>query len=395
MIYILGINSFIGRNFYLKLKREKLPVFCLSHADYESLHAVTDNDTIINFCGVNRATTETDYNDGNFIFVKDIINVIKKGMARPYFIHISSLMVHGFLDKQLNDLPEYQRYFIISKLNAERYIIDNYPDDKLCIIRPSNIYGYDCQPYTNNLLVTLIYEKITQNYKTFKINKNCIRNFLSIDGLCDSILSILRSQRHGIYNIVSNNSIDLQSLLQVLYNGDIPELFDVLDGDLNRPGNVTDHSQTICVDEDLRNNVASTEEKMKHYIKLNDYVLYEKKNRLSQPRGDMVEISSLHGKRLYMITIAEHAIRGNHCHFEQIEHFYMSCGRAIYLLSHKDNPNIILFKILNRDDSIIIKPPIIHTLINDFVANKCEVFVVSTQEFIANQIPDTQYINII
>lgn len=73
----------------------------------------------------------------------------------------------------------------------------------------------------------------------------------------------------------------------------------------------------------------------------------------------------------------------------------MNHGKVIFLLSHKDNPDIISFKILDRDDSIIIKPHIIHTLVNDFISNTCEVIILSTQAFIANQIPDTEYITII
>jgi len=398
MIYIVGIGSFIGRNFYLKLKKLKSigPVFCLSHNEIGRLKSIVkSDDTIINFCGINRGKTQGEYDDANYVFVKNLHQLMTDHGVTPFFIQISSFMVHGFAGKLLSDLPEYQRYFINSKLNAENYLTQNYPKEKLCIVRPSNIYGYDCEPYANNLLVTLIFEKITKNYKTTNINKNCIRNFLSIDGLCDQLVTFVQTQQTGIYNLVSNHTINLQSLMDILHGDQMPSEINIVDGDLTQPGQRNDQSQTICIEENLVNNVVLTEQKMTNFLNINDLISIQTLKRLSQPRGDMVEISDLHSQRLYMITLTDHSIRGNHYHYQQIEHFYMSRGKAIYVLAHKDHPEVTLFKILDRDQTIAVKPPIIHTLINDFINNECEVFVVSTQPFIPNQVPDTEYVHIV
>lgn len=393
MIYIIGIRSFIGRNFYLKLKKLKYPVFCLSHNEIRRLSSIVKTeDTIINFCGINRGKTQTEYLDANDVFVQNLQQLMVENGVTPFFIQISSFMVHGFFNKQISELPEYQRYFINSKLNAENYLIGNYPAEKLCIIRPSNIYGYDCEPYANNLLVTLIFEKITKNYKTTHINRNCIRNFLSIEGLCDLLVTFVQTQKSGIYNVVSNNLIDLELLIKTLYGDDLPSEINIVDGDATQPGHRNDQSQTLCIEENLADLMVRTEQKMRNLFKINDLIQIDHKVRLSQPRGDMVEISDLHSQRLYMITLNDHSIRGNHYHFEQIEHFYMNRGKVIYVLAHRDNPDVQMFKILDRDHSIQVRPLIIHTLINDFISNECEIFVVSTQPFIPNQTPDTEYV---
>ena len=62
------------------------------------------------------------------------------------------LFTKSFENKNINALSEYQQWFITSKLNGEQYLRENYPEQSLCILRPSNIYGYDCTPYYNNLL---------------------------------------------------------------------------------------------------------------------------------------------------------------------------------------------------------------------------------------------------
>ena len=42
----------------------------------------------------------------------------------------------------------YQKFFINSKSDGEKFLVQNYPNNKLCIIRPSNIYGFNCKPDT-------------------------------------------------------------------------------------------------------------------------------------------------------------------------------------------------------------------------------------------------------
>ena len=48
-----------------------------------------------------------------------IITILNK--KNPYFIHVSSLMVYGFENKNINDVIDYQKWFITSKLCGENY----------------------------------------------------------------------------------------------------------------------------------------------------------------------------------------------------------------------------------------------------------------------------------
>ena len=398
LVYLLGINSFIGRNLYISLLKKKYQVYCLNHNEIDKLTNVKDEDIIVNFCGVNRAEKEDDYNDGNYLFIKKIIDALNHNNVKPYFIHLSSLMVKGFLNIDFNNLPLQQKYFIDSKLRAEKYLIDNFVvGDKLLIVRPSNIYGYDCAPYYNNLLVTLLYEKISGKYKTNNINKNCVRNFLSVDGLCCELVEMIESKKYGIYNVVSNKTIGLKFLLELIYSDNVPAEINITEGESNIPQlDNMPGEETVIINEDIHSLIKETEDNMKKFIETNNQIEIIKLNRLRDiKRGDMVEISGLNGQRLYMITVNDHAIRGNHYHYKQIEHFYLNKGKVVFLLAHRDNPNVIAFKVLNTDELIVVNPLIIHTLINDFIDNRCEVFVVSTQPYIPNSSPDTEYVNLL
>ncbi|AYV83498.1 MAG: NAD-dependent epimerase/dehydratase family protein [Hyperionvirus sp.] len=365
-------------------------MFCLSNKDINKLSNITNEDIVINFCGVNRATTEGEYIAGNETFV---INLVESfGKSRPFLVHLSSLMVYGFEDINNKDLSAYQRFFIDSKLNGEKHLINNYPNDKLCIIRPSNIFGFDCEPYYNNLLVTLIHEKITGNQKITKINKNCKRNFLSVSGLSQQIMNIIIQKRFGTYNIISNNDIKYDELVNILYDNNKPDYISIVDDASSVMNQKYLDDKNILIHEDFPTKIFETESKMINLLKINESIEIKKLGKLSQSRGDMVEISDLNNRRLYLITIKPNAVRGNHYHFIQHEHFYINRGKILYLFAHKENPEAILIKILDEGTLIKVNPLIIHSLANNFIGEDSEIIIVSTQEFIPNQSPDTVYV---
>ncbi len=243
----------------------------------------------------------------------------------------------------------------------------------------------------------MVYEKINKLCKINKINKNCIRNMLSIEGLCNEYLTIIKDKKAGLFNILSNNDINLEQLTSILYKSNIPDYFEILDGELNVPNmeNKNIMGENIVHYENINEKIKKLEVDMRIYLNLKDNIEIKKLTTLSQPRGDMVEITDLTSKRLYKITLTKNSVRGNHFHFKQIEDFYINKGSVIFLLCHKDNLDVIYCFKAFKNDLIRIKPNIIHTLANDYYDNVPEIIISSTQEFIPNRIPDTEYINIV
>jgi len=304
-------------------------------------------------------------------------------------------MIYGFKNKNIDDLTNYQKWFIMSKLKGEQYLINNYSKDKLTIIRPSNIYGYNCTPYYNNLLSTLVYEKINKMNMICNINTNCIRNFLSIEKLCESIKDIIIKKNPGIYNILSNNNINLKVVLSYIYDDNIPKYFVLNAGDNDIIDMYEDNSVNIIINENINDEIKRLEQKMKVFLKLKSEIEHKTLNVLTHPRGDMVEISNLVSKRVYKITLTQNAIRGNHYHYEQTEEFYTSKGIVTYLLAYSQEPSVIYMFKSCENNVVRIKPLIIHTLTNDYLNNIPEIIVTSSQEYITNSTPDTKYVNII
>lgn len=384
MIYILGINGFIGRNIYLFFKKLNYELRCVSHKQIDILRDCNNDDIIINCCGINRSHLYEEYYQGNYIFIKELLTIIQN---KPFLIHISSLMVNNFTT---DTHVVHQKDFIKTKMLGEKLLINDYDNNKLCIVRPSNIYGYDCEPYYNNILVTLVYEKIVDKRVTTNINKNCIRNFLSIKGLCSTISNIIKNKTVGVFDVLSNNYLNLEQLIMIIYNDNIPEYINILDNDISVL-NISENDK-IIIEEDIKDNILKLENSMINYNNLKSYLNFTPINIIKQERGNMAELSNLESKRLYYITINEGHSRGNHYHLKQIETFYTHKGCVIFTLSHINDIDTVLFKILDCDQSVTIKPLIIHTLTNDFIKNECEVFITSTQEYIKNSAPDTIYV---
>ena len=205
------------------------------------------------------------------------------------------------------------------------------------------------------------------------------------------MIKIIENKKNGIYNILSNNNINLEELIYLIYD-EKPENIIISDGEYNEINNV--NADNIIINENLKENIDKLILDMKIYQKLKENVLVKNLNSLDQSRGLMVEISNLNSKRLYKITLTQHSVR-NHFHYKQIEDFYTNSGKVTYLLAYSEYPDIILNITSNKNDFIRVIPNIIHTLTNDFLDNIPEIIISSTQEFIANSIPDTKYVNLI
>lgn len=391
MIYILGCNSFIAKHLYIRLKQNDHKIVLLSHHELNLLSDINDDDLIINCCGVNKGDTKEDFENGNYNFVKELYQSFHKS---PYLIHLSSLMVNGFKDFFNNDIlienmPDNQRWFIESKLKGDNYLLQNYDNNRLCIIRPSNIYGYNCKPYYNNLLSTMVYEKINGLCKINKINKNCYRNMISIKTVIDKIVGVIDERKTGICEIVSNNTISLEDLSNLIHN--YQNSIQIVDESYTTPIIFTEDR----IEESLNSNISKLEDDMNIYYKLLDKIDIDHRKNLSQIRGNMVEISNLNGARLYKITITQNSVRGNHYHLKQTEDFFVNSGKVVFILAFSEHPDIICNFISCENELIRIYPGIIHTVSNDFIYNISEIIISSTQKFIPNDSPDTEYIKLI
>ena len=388
-IYLIGKQGFIAKNLYKLLKKKEIACVVCSHRNIEGLKEITNEDVIINTAGVNNAQTREEYEDGNFIFPQKLVELLNG--KTPYFVHLSSYMVLGFEKQDKSLLSEKNRYFVDTKMAGENFLRQNVKNN-LCILRPSNIFGYDCRPYYNNIVSTLVYEKILRLRKVTRLNKNSLRNFLSVESLCFEILECVTSKRLGTWNVLSNNTVSLETVIKNIWQTVVPSYFSIFDGPLEIP---KIGENNIVIQEDFLTVIKKLETDMRIYLKILESLEFEKKYNISQERGDMIEISDLESKRLYKITINPGQYRGNHFHYHQTEEFFTNHGSVVYLFTLSDNVNIIHIEHAKENEIIRVFPLIVHTLVNDSLDGTAEVIVLSTQKYVRGIVPDTCYINII
>jgi len=111
-------------------------------------------------------------------------------------------------------------------------------------------------------------------------------------------------------------------------------------------------------------------------------------------RGRMVEMFGPETQRVYEIVVEPGYVRGNHCHKEQHEEFYVSEGRVVFELQPglpEYLPQALAVQALSsgQREKIQIKPTYMHTLWNPSPLHPALVLVSSTQRYIPNCSPDT------
>ncbi|WP_099340012.1 NAD-dependent epimerase/dehydratase family protein [Candidatus Fonsibacter ubiquis] len=161
---------------------------------------------------------------GSDLWKKDIYNsyyanlglipdIIKKNKFST-FTFLSSIRIYNNSksSKEESNLyinPNYHNdYYNIKKICAESYLLSS--KKKIKIIRLTNLYGENY--YAPIVLPTFIRSAIKKGEILISINKNSLKDYLSIDDAINIILKIIQSGKENIYNVASGKRISLISI---------------------------------------------------------------------------------------------------------------------------------------------------------------------------------------
>lgn len=159
---------------------------------------------------------ESEYFKVNYDLTKKLFDRFLEDKEAQTFIFISSVKavadeVQGELteDHSPNPITAYGK----SKLKAERYILDNMPDNRTVIIlRPCMIHGPGNKGNLN-LLYSIISRGIPWPLGSFDNS----RSFLSIENLCFVIKEILEGNvSSGVYNVADDGALSTKELVSVI-----------------------------------------------------------------------------------------------------------------------------------------------------------------------------------
>ena len=214
-ILIIGVNSFIGNNLYLFLKK-KFDIRIIHYKDFIQLNVKTLIDVayIIN-CASNKRYVKKKYSKKNDFDIKIAEKIID---SKCKLIFFSTRKIYQVADNirensKLNPKCNYS----INKLITEKKL-NKILNKKVLILRISNLIGLNnSSNLTNKIHNTFIdhfflninKNKIFNNFKNYK-------DFISIDKFNEIIFKLIKKNVVGIYNVSLGQKVYLNELISNL-----------------------------------------------------------------------------------------------------------------------------------------------------------------------------------
>lgn len=232
-ILITGSSSFVAQNLSKFLNSLGFTIYGLGRSKtnnplyvkeylYNDLKDITldDMDAVIHLAAkvhdTNNEASYKDFYEVNVGLTKEIFDKFVESKL-PKFIFMSSIAVIGDVEKdtviteltETNPTTDYGK----TKLDAEKYIINNCPKDKkFYILRPAMIYG-EGNKGNLNLLFNLMSKGIPYPLGCYD-NK---RSFIAIENLDFIIAEIVKKEvKSGIYNISDDTPYSTKEIIELM-----------------------------------------------------------------------------------------------------------------------------------------------------------------------------------
>jgi len=218
-IGITGNTGFLGRNLINKIHHvHEIITFTGNIQNIKDVEIFLKNDfdLIFHLAGIVprykiNGTEELQSYDVNWIGTENILENLTK---KTKIILASTVAVYGqnmknFLheDQESHPLSKYGK----SKLKAEKILIENLSKTQYCILRFSNIYGYN--PVKTNFIDTIAKASKSNYLLKLNINQNSLRDFVYISDAINALELSINS--FGIYNIGFGKSYSISRILNI------------------------------------------------------------------------------------------------------------------------------------------------------------------------------------
>lgn len=220
-IIITGASGFVGKNLstYLQKENYKVEGLDLRNKDWKN-NVSKSSDVMIHLAGKAHDTKNVSVPEDYFKINRDLtIELYNEFLASEmkYFFYFSSVKavadaVEGILTESSVSNP--QTPYGKSKKAAEKYIMENLPEDKqVFIIRPCMIHGPGNKGNLN-LLYQIVEKGIPWPLAAFHNQ----RSFLGIDNLNYLIHQMLlkKDLESGIYNFADDDALSTNDLISIV-----------------------------------------------------------------------------------------------------------------------------------------------------------------------------------
>ncbi|MCL7754807.1 NAD-dependent epimerase/dehydratase family protein [Polaribacter sp. Z022] len=219
-IAITGASGFVGGNLKSFLEK-KYNIYPLSVRYAKGQKITLNQDVIVHLSGkahdLKSKSNSLVYEEANFKLTKQLFDSFLKSKECSVFIFISSVKaVADSIDEPLTELiePLPKTDYGISKLNAEKYILNNKNNllnKRVFIIRPCMIHGPNNKGNLN-LMYNIVAKKIPWPLGSFN-NK---RSFLGIDNFNFVIDQIIKNEaiKSDVFNLSDDTPLSTNDLVR-------------------------------------------------------------------------------------------------------------------------------------------------------------------------------------
>jgi UDP-2-acetamido-2,6-beta-L-arabino-hexul-4-ose reductase len=367
-ILIAGIDGFIGKNLYARLRGRKDIIILKLRSDdkLESLHsALQQCDWIFHLAGVNRPKLDSEFEIINTGLTQTIVEYLLEIQRTPSIVFSSSAQA-------TKNTP-----YGISKKRSEELLI-NYSEQssaKVFLNRFPGVFGKWCKPNYNSVVATFCYN-ISHNLDVTINDKDKSLSLIYIDEIIDSWIDLLKN----------NNSIHEKE--KFFYQSG--KIYHIKLGEL---------AETISKFREIRENlfIPDLNNQLTKYL-YSTYLSYLSEDDFAyqlsskaDDRGNLTELfKSQHFGQVFISSTKSGIVRGNHYHHTKVEKFCVIKGTASIKLRHILSKKVLNYEVSGGNIKIVDIPPgYTHSIENTSHEELITLFWAN--EPFSHQKPDTDY----
>lgn len=174
---------------------------------------IREYDLIINCAGQITSPITTCF-EINTQGIDNIVNAVKSFDKK--IIHISTVAVYGtisYADEMSPINPESS--YAACKAFAEYNIKSILPENSFCIMRTANLYG---EKQKKGLFAYLLRTYLSGEKLHFNNDGSLTRYFLHVNDCANAVLSAVRNNLYGVYNVATNDKYNINGIIALIEN---------------------------------------------------------------------------------------------------------------------------------------------------------------------------------
>ncbi|MFZ7133072.1 MAG: capsular polysaccharide biosynthesis protein CapF [Eubacteriales bacterium] len=367
-ILVTGANGFIGKNLIAELRNRKYNDIFEYDRDIDSLlldKQCKEANFVFHLAGVNRPKEQSEFMEGNFGFISDLLNTLKKHQ------NTCPVMISSSIQAEL-DNPYGE-----SKKAGEDLLFDYGKETgaKVLVYRFPNVFGKWCRPNYNSAVATFC-NNIAHNL-TIQVNDpSVVMNLVYIDDVVKELINALEG---------NENKVEEFCEVPIVHTITLGEIVDLI------------YSFTKSREDKSVPNMSDAFIKKLYSTYLSylpeDQFSYDLKMNVDQ-RGSFTEFIKTPDRGQVSVNISKPGItKGNHWHHTKNEKFLVVSGKGVIHFRKIDSEEVIKYFISGDKMEVVDIPTgYVHNITN--VGDEDLITIMWANEPYNPKEPDTNHMEV-